>query len=168
MIASALFLSVLTIREIVARFDAGRVVYVFAAILLIFAAVNAVEMRRIDPDYGQDNLNHRIAAELETLGLTYGYADFWIAQAVTVLSGGDVKVRSINVNAEDGAIPYYYQSAFSWYEDQDGVEEYFLILNLTDYNQLRTSDMYAEIQPYWVETIEFEGYYILVFRQNVF
>ena len=50
-------------------------------------------------------IEHRIAAELETRGLTYGYADFWIAQAVTVLSGGDVKVRSINVNAEEGAIP---------------------------------------------------------------
>ena len=167
-IASALFLSVLTIREIVARFDARRVVPVFAAVLLIFAAVNAVEMRRIEPDYGQDNLNHRIAAELETRGLTYGYADFWIAQAVTVLSGGDVKVRSINVDAEEGATPYYYQSAFSWYEDQEGVSEYFMILNLTDYNKLHVSDMYDEIQPYWVETIEFEGYYILVFSQNVF
>ncbi|OHE40853.1 MAG: hypothetical protein A2Y16_02875 [Tenericutes bacterium GWF2_57_13] len=167
-IASALFLSVLTVREIATRFEAKRVVPVFAALLFIFAALNGYEMNQMDADYGQDNLNHRIAAELESRGLTYGYADFWISQAVTVISGGDVKVRSINVNIEEGVIPYYYQSAFSWFEDQEGVEEYFLILNSSDYNKLHVSDMYAEIQPNWVETISFEGYYIIIFNQNVF
>ncbi|MFA5006578.1 MAG: hypothetical protein WC509_03810 [Candidatus Izemoplasmatales bacterium] len=167
-VASALILTVLTIRELSAQFSAPRFAVPFALVLLAFAALNAIEIARMDADYGRDNRYHVLAAELAERGLTYGYADFWIAQAVTVVSDGEVRVRSVNVDATNGLTPYYYQSAFSWYEAQEGVDRYFVVMTTAGYNQLRASDMYDEIVPHWVETFSVEGYSILVFNENVF
>jgi len=167
-VASGLFLTILTVRTICRDLGASRVAGLVAAVLFAFGSLNAAEIWRMPADYGRDNDLHLLAAELESRGLTYGYGDFWIAQAVTVLSDGEVVVRSVNVDDEDGIDPYSYQSNAAWYLDQEGVGTYFIVLSIWDYNQLKQSDDYVGIVSIRTDEIVWESYTILVLNANPF
>lgn len=81
---------------------------------------------RIYRDY-QKSPAQRLAAELERQGLEYGYATYWNAGSVTVLSGGDTHVRQINM--VDGLpMPYRHLSSNHWYRPEAWQGRTFLAL----------------------------------------
>ena len=114
----------------------------FGVLLLAAAAVlsafGLLTVARMPADYGQDKGLCELTAYLEQEGFTYGYATFWNAGAVTVLSDSEVKVRNIQYSGAD-IRPYTYQSQKSWFTDQGPEERYFLLLTAAEYNDLKTA-----------------------------
>ena len=118
-------------------------------------------------DYGRDNDLHLLAQKLEEEGLTYGYATFWRSQAITLLSDSKVKTREILVE-KDGIETDKYQSQGAWYEDQEGVSEYFVLLSHSELTTVQRSDFWKAIQKHCgTRVIHYEGYYIFVFAENI-
>ncbi len=138
-----------------------------AIILLIFLfSLNCFSnIVKIPRDYGKDRTLVKLTEALEENGLTYGYATFWNSQAITLLSDGDVKCREILANAKDGAKTDYYQSSFDWYEPQDGVNEYFVLLSEKEYLKVCNHGTWEEwMNTQHKETIHpIDGYIIFVF-----
>lgn len=155
----------------------SRLAALFTAFICLQGTLSAAEIATTPADYGQNNNLHYLAEQLEDRGLTYGYADFWLAQAITVISDSEVKVRNMSV-VYDGVdkrsepIPYDYQSQFTWYDDQEGVDRYFLLVSSFEYHTL---DSYiselgfvsAEELIYHDKEIDaYTTYYLIVFDKN--
>lgn len=89
-----------------------------------------------------------LAHYLELRGYTYGYSDFWDANAITVLSGDKVKCRAVDISEDSGFLsPAYYQSESSWYKGQGNDEKYFLLLSTADYSLAVNSQQFSADLP---------------------
>ena len=65
--------------------------------------------------------------------LTYGYnLDYWFGNSITVLTDDRIKVREVILR--NGKLsPSYHQSNIHWYEDQPGIDRYFLVCQEDEY-----------------------------------
>lgn len=150
----------------------SRISALVLAAVLASSLVFAGEVKALDPEYGRDNTNHRLAEFLVEEGLEYGYATFWYSQAITLLTDSEVRVRNMDVNDRDGVIGRHYQSSLNWYNDQEGVEEYFVILSSTEYKKVFTTKNWQT----WLDECylrhyespnDAKGFYIYVFSENI-
>ena len=116
------------------------------------------------------NVQYQLTNMLEKQGLTYGYATFWHANAITVISGEKLKVRNVSVN-ENGIQKATYQTDSRWYEDQPEQKNYFLLLNNAEYQKLdeRKDPLLNQAERSFVLT-DSNGttYQVLVFAKNIF
>ena len=164
---TGLILSILTFRNLAKNFRAVRFVWLFAPILLAGAVVNAYEIAAMPEDYGRDNQIYTLTAELESRGLTYGYADFWLSQAITVVSGSEVVVRGVEITYENGILPYHYQSSSNWYEDQEGIDTYFLLLTDAQYGTFIASGARTDHLEVQTEVIDLAEYTLIIYSENI-
>ncbi len=172
MIGTAILASAAVLREFFGDKNERRVEFRLSSVLCLLlvaaAAVNANAIRKIPKDYGQDNHLHTLARELEERDLTYGYATFWYSQAITVISDSEVKCRETLVTNE-GIVTDYYQSSRLWYEDQPGVDRYFVILSPGEYNTVRNTAHWQGITTDGSLMYEFNsaGFTVFVFNRNI-
>jgi hypothetical protein len=146
-----------------------RVGALLAVFPILCSLVNYKTINDMPEDYGRDNNLHVLTAFLKENELYYGYAEFWTAQATTLLSDSQVKVRCVTISRADGVDPYLYQSNRNWYEDQEGVEKYFLVLSQYEYNQIYSSTEWKNITAeHLIENHTLDGYLIYVFDCNIF
>lgn len=142
-----------------------RLASLIIVVFLVFSVVNTAIIRDMDKDYGKDNTLHQLTDLLIEKDLKYGFATFWYSQAITLLSDSDISCRDVNATAEDGVKIYNYQTFPKWYEPQEGVDKYFVLLNGSEYSKVvrnETWKKWADTQL--VETItDIEGFYIFVF-----
>lgn len=104
-----------------------------------------------------------LAKYLEENDFEYGYATFWYANIITLISNSNVKVRVINL--EEGYNKRYYQTNKNWYEKADGYDKYFVILSQSEYqDEYLKSDSYEKPQ----ETIACGSYIVMVYDHNIF
>ena len=96
--------------------------------------------------------------------LDYGYATFWRANSITVISDSEVECRSVNIN-EHGVTPYDYQSCYSWFDDQPNQDRYFLLMTDIEKQNLEATTSPLLTKPH--EEIFAQGYYIWVFNENL-
>ena len=147
-------------------------VLVLAALALL-SAFNVKTIADMPADYGRDNELHRLTEALEKEGLTYGYATFWRSQSITLLSDSRVKCREILVDGDSKSPTYglttdHYQSSLRWYEDQEGVDEYFVLLSKYEYNQIVLSDYWVALsERALVREFEVDGFVVSVFSENI-
>lgn len=136
------------------------------AILSVFSATTFFKIVKMPADYGRDNTVHRLSAFLEENGLEYGYATFWNSQAITVISDSRVKCREILVSSTDGAKTDYYQSSHDWYEPQEGVEQYFVLLSSSEYKKVIRSASWADWELNQLSSVLSapDGYLVFVFN----
>lgn len=73
------------------------------------------------------SVQQQLALDLQKAGLKYGYATFWNAGAVSVLSGGEVRVRQILVR-DSSLTPFRHLSSNAWYRPEAWKGETFLAL----------------------------------------
>lgn len=66
-----------------------------------FCLLSAWNILLLPTNAAEVNVQYQLTNMLEDQGLTYGYATFWHANAMTVISGDKLKVRNVNVD-EDG------------------------------------------------------------------
>lgn len=145
-----------------------RVSAIAAAFLAAVAVLGAAVMLRMPADYGRDNLDHRLAEKLKAEGLEYGYATFWRSQTITLISDSEVRVREILADEFDGVCTDYYQSSRAWYEDQEGIDRYFVLLsNYEAGDASRNPAWETYVEENSPEIIEFENYVIYVFDENI-
>jgi len=141
-----------------------RVAALLLAPFILVWITSAVGILRLPAD-ARESQFYRVSDFLKENDLTYGYATFWNAGPVTVVSNSEVKVRNIYLD-EVGYAPSDYQCDEAWYYDQFGRERYFVLL---------TSDEYAMALEHsspillgTTEVISFENYFIVVYDGNIF
>jgi hypothetical protein len=84
-----------------------------------------------------------------------------------VLSDSHVKVREILVNKGDIETDYY-QSQGAWYEDQEGVSEYFVLLSQSELTTIQRSTYWRNLLAHClVRDFQYEGYFVYVFAENI-
>lgn len=173
----AIFTTVAILRDLLGSKDAlMRFSCICTAAMICFCGLNMSAILKMPKDYGRDNDLHMLAEKLEEEGLDYGYATFWYAQAITLLSDNQVKTRNINVDT-NSITKYTYQSNYSWFEDQPGQEEYFLLLTKHEYALVGKDfeippgedDMSytAILSRHMTRKIELDNYMIVVFDCNI-
>lgn len=171
MVGTAVMASVAYVRELVMGFKERvcgfRFGLILCAVLILFSGVTFREIKKMPADYGRDNYLHILAEDLEERGLTYGYATFWRSQSITLISDSKVKCRETLVNSK-GIITDYYQSSKLWYEDQAGVDKYFVILSKSEYDTASKTQHWKDImEKYYVEQFISGGCYVFVFNSNI-
>ena len=160
------------VRKPCANVIVSRISALVLALTIFSSYVFAKEIRAIPADYGRDNNNHRLAEFLVSEGLEYGYATFWYSQAITVLTDSEVRVRNIDVKEREGVVGRHYQSSLNWYNDQEGVDEYFVILSANEYRTAAATIRWEEwMENYYLRHYEdpndAKGFKIYVFSENV-
>lgn len=108
-------------------------------------------------------LNYAIEV-IENNGLEYGYATFWNANIMTLLSDSRVKVRNVIIS-EEGIIKTTYQSNSNWYENAPEYDRYFVMMTGSEYDQYYEGNSNIE-KPYYV--IAAGEYIILVYNHRIF
>lgn len=150
----------------------SRIGALVLAVVIASSLVFAKEVKALDPEYGRDNTNHRLAEFLVEEGLEYGYATFWYSQAITVLTNSEVRVRNMQIDDRHGVEGRHYQSSLDWYNDQEGVSEYFVILSSSEYKDVFLTDTWER----WMDECylrhydspnDAKGFQIYVFSENI-
>lgn len=138
--------------------------------LACFCLLSACNVLLLPTNAEEVNVQYQLTNMLEKQGLTYGYATFWHANAITVISGEKLKVRNVSVN-ENGVQKATYQTDSRWYEDQPEQKNYFLLLNNAEYQKLdeRKDPLLNQAERSFVLT-DSNGttYQVLVFAKNIF
>lgn len=152
------------------RTSMNRIAGVLCIPVVCFCALSVWNVAALPKDYYKENTQYQLVEVLKEHGLTYGYATFWHANAMTVISDSEMLVRNVEIN-EYGVSPAEYQTAQSWYEDQPEQEEYFLLLDQGEYDMLLTQvDPLLKKAQKSFTAIDDNGtvYWVLVFTENIF
>ncbi len=138
-----------------------------ACLLVLLSVVSTVTIAQMPRNGIEFNPKYGIIKELEGRGLDYGYATFWNSQVITVLS--DSRVRAANVDVDsNGVTPCKYQANVKWFENQEDVDKYFLLLSDAEVETLRATDDWILCDALTVERIYFDGWTVLVFDNTAF
>ena len=172
MVGTGIFASVAAIRFMFSvkenAWSWRRVAVILAIFPVLCSFVNYKEIDAMPFDYGQDNAYHQIADFLKENDLEYGYAEFWTAQATTLIADSEVKVRCVTISRKDGIDPYLYQSNKHWFEDQEGVDKYFVVLSVYEHSLItNNAEWQALNNNHGVEQHDVAGYKIFVFDSNI-
>ena len=152
-------------------FDIARLVVTigFCTNLLVintsyWSTYHASEIHKADAQ----NFDHpaQLAQLLLENNLSYGFATFWQANVVTVLTNNRVKTRPIFI--EDGKIlSMQWLSARSWYSETAMHGETFLILSAAEELALDWASFAAVRGLTPSRIIQFKHYKIFVFSENI-
>lgn len=180
MLGTSVLASFMTAIELIGRKKvAGRIGALLLAFLILMGCVSALEISRMPADYGDDNSWHVASEQLAARGLKYGYANFWWAEAITMISGGDVVVANLYPGSK-APVEYNYQQPAGSYDDREDADRYFLLLTEDEVptmtawlNMQRTQgkiieEFTIESAPYNLRGYSGSLVYIYVFDQNIF
>ena len=169
-VGTGIVLTLLVLRwGLVFHRPALRIPALLAVPIVVLSFLNLSNVSAMPADSYKDNELYQLADSLKERELSYGYASFWRSNALTVIAGPDIKVRTVEID-EEGVTPRYYQTQRSWYRDQPGQEEYFLLVNQSEYNTLvnNGNPLLAEAQKQEkIELASGASYYILIFEDNI-
>ncbi|MBQ5800894.1 MAG: hypothetical protein IIW20_03320 [Clostridia bacterium] len=143
---------------------AKRLGVLFLALLLVLSLIPAFEIMTTDRNYKDESDLHILAKALEERGLQNGYATFWHAHAITLLSDNEVRALNISVD-KDGLHKETYQQQYSWFEDEALDKKCFLLLSYYEYYTLYPM-LSSELSGY-TEDITVGNYHILVYEKNI-
>jgi hypothetical protein len=105
-----------------------------------------------------------LVAFLKKQGLRYGYATYWNAGAFSVLSGGEVKVRQIEI-AGDLPVPMHHHASNQWFRPSEWSGESFLLLNQSELRKINRSLLDAQLGAP-TRTVTFGDVTVLVYAEN--
>lgn len=111
------------------------------------------------------NPNDQLISILDEHGLTRGYSMFWNgANAITVLSDNRIVVSPIEIMHDGSYEVRHYQSEPEGYEDVEGLDRYFVIVDGEDMGY--TADTLGKNK---IEEIKYQdNMYIWVYDRNIF
>lgn len=106
-----------------------------------------------------------LVSELKAKGIPYGYATYWEAAPLTVLSDSEVKVRPVQViNGE--LLPMRHLSSDRWYEPESWSGETFLLLSDAEVATINWGTLTRHVgQPIREERIGSRR--LFVFKENI-
>lgn len=145
-----------------------RIAVCAGCLLVLFSAVSVKEIKDMPQNGIEHNEYYRVAQYLESKGLNYGFATFWKSQTITVLTDSRVMVANTDMN-ENGITPCAFQTNVNWFNEQEGVDRYFLLMDKAEYLILMQTDDANYLIEDPVEKIdELDGYVILVYENTNF
>ena len=171
---SSLVCGVILIHTLFSSAEFTSVVKLFtfaAGTFTLFAALTfGVSVLRQRPDITYWNAQDSILKTICDHGLTYGYSsDFQFANALSVLTDGEVKVRYL-LNDGTTLVNPKLSSMDAWYEDQPGVERYFLVVTeLFAQDMPLLADNAVEtyrVTQYCPEIAGEKGFFLYVYDHN--
>ncbi len=156
MLGTSVLVSVVTAYELLRKNSVlKRAGAVLLAFLIVMSGISAGKIAAMPADYGRDNSWHVAARELEARGLKYGYANFWWAEAITMLSDNAVQVANITVETS-GPVKRAYQIPYDSYDDKD-TDRYFLLLTEQDQDNLSNWLALQEQAGRFLDTFQIES-----------
>lgn len=169
-IGTSLMLSIIFVHYIaVNKISSGRIIAIISIPVILVSILNISGLVRLSKkDYKKENYLFGLTELIEDAGLSYGYASFWNANAITLISDSEVKVRDVNIS-ENGVSKRLYQSSSEWYKDQPEQDEYFLLLTSYEYNVIANGQntLLDDATKNLSATVNNVEYYILVFDHNI-
>ena len=128
------------------------IIYSFIAFCCVFG---------ISVDYENENKLFREIKLLEDNNCTYGYATFWNANPITVLTENKIKVRGVKI--EDNVIAFRnYQSEKGWYTGETNPDErYFILLTEKEYDNFNTDGYPVK------NIVKSDGYILIILDKNI-
>ena len=112
------------------------------AFCVLIAGLGLFEVVKMPADNSPSGSAAALTNYLNDAGCTYGYASFWDANAITVLSGDKIRCRNIEVSTDSGLVtPAFYQSEHAWYNGQGSGEVYFLLLTNEEFSYLNQAEL---------------------------
>ncbi|MBE6596827.1 MAG: hypothetical protein E7641_04060 [Ruminococcaceae bacterium] len=170
-LGSSIIASLVFIKHLLGNKGACRRVAVLLSLLLIFASLqNAKVIKEMDKDFGKEDSLQKVADTLAEKGYTRGYATFWNAAETALRSDGAVDVITVEISG-DVVMKRRYQTMSYWFDDVEGQKDYFLLLDMTEYDDLFNMGEFRDSLPKDVkiiEEIECAEYIIVVFNKNIF
>lgn len=145
------------------------VAVVFAGLLTsaypTFVRSNAVSQLNRDEQNTEAAQLSGLIAFLQANGLHYGYATYWSAGIISVLSDEDVLVRQISL---DGALPmpFRFLSADRWYNADTWKGETFLLLTKNQVEKVDWAQL-AALGLSVTRKLQFGDAFIFVFGENI-
>lgn len=141
----------------------NRFAYLILAVFVAAACAGILSVLQLPTD-SSENGYERLAAVLDENGLNYGYTELWGgANAVTVMTDSKIKVRAIRFDGDGDYSIERYQGQASWYDDQPGVDRYFIVVP-----DVWMEDCRDTLVSHSTGQIPFEDSTILVFDHNLF
>ncbi len=132
--------------------------------LLVLAVITGASICTMDKSSQKNQELNYVVELLENNNLEYGYATFWNANIITLLSDSNVKVRNITLS-EEGYKKRIYQSNKNWYENAPEYDRYFLIMSNAEYE--RYYDIYGCIEE--PDDVMASGEYVIfVYNHRLF
>lgn len=162
--ATSTILSVMFIKWIIEKTTYKRLSLIIAVPILCVCLTTSLEILTIEKQTAENAALNQLTDFLKENDLKYGYATFWNANIITMMSDSEVKVRVITLE-KDGYKKRLYQTNKNWYETVNGYDEYFVIL--TDQEM---EDYYNQISYHYEEAekiLKCGVYYVLVYPYNV-
>lgn len=115
---------------------------------------------------GQNQDNRiRLIDFLAANGLHYGYASYWNAGALSVLSAQQIRVRQIQL-VSGLPIPMRHLSSDRWYRPSAWIGETFLLLTNSETKSVNW-DLLASYHGAPARTLQFQEWQIYVFPKNI-
>jgi hypothetical protein len=104
-----------------------------------------------------------VLATLAAEGLTYGFASYWNAPVYTALSGGEVRIRQIEIR--DRLLPMRHLASNLWFRSDAWHGPTFLLLDAAELKLAEEKGLLdCPVKP--VRRLAAGGYTILVFAEN--
>ncbi|MBO4493129.1 MAG: hypothetical protein J5724_01960 [Ruminococcus sp.] len=169
MIGTAMIVSILFVCWAVSKqSSAARISALIMLPVFVAAFINCQEVRKMPKDNYKQNTEYILSDFLKEEGVSRGYATFWNANSITVISGETIKVRDVDVD-ENGVRRRLYQSSKNWYVDDPLQNEYFLLLSSYEYDIISKSSFFKDDQPVRTAETVANGvsYTLLVYDHNI-
>ena len=165
-VAMSVVVSIAFFRWAVSQISLQRIISLCMMPICIVCAIHAYTIMSMPMNNTSENILYELAEQLEDLDLTYGYASFWQANGLTIVSDSKIKCRDIWID-ETGCTIRGYQNNLAWYAAQPEQENYFLLLTKSEAITLENSNYYILSKPH--EKINLKsGYIIWIFSENIF
>lgn len=160
-ICTGLIATIFVINEMNGGMVVKRMAFLAICTLIATGMVGMKSVYNIRGMNITNNAKYAITQYLKGNNLTYGYATFWNCQTITLLSDSEVVCSNVQIDNE-GIQKSEYQTSRKRFEDQDGVDRYFVLVSEEEYEALKTNILWNITEAY-SEQFETEGYRIFVF-----
>lgn len=162
---SAIVVNIAVWKKLWTNTDTKRLSVLVSSLVVLSCGITVGQIIAMPSDYGRDNDIHKAMELLEENGLDYGYATYWNANIITLLSSSRVKVRDVNID-EPEPRKGWLNSDNAWFEDQPGQEKYFFLLTNGEYDS--AVERNHVILENTIDTIREGNWVILVKDRNIF
>lgn len=164
-ICSAIIVNVMVWRNMWASVELKRFAGLVSALVVLSSVVTVGQIFAMPADYGKDNDHQKAIELLEKNDLNYGYATYWNANILTLLSSSRVKVRDVNFD-QDMPRKGWLNCDNIWFDDQPGQDKYFILFTNSEYESMVSRD-YIVLED--VEEIIRDGNWVVVVKdKNIF
>ena len=167
-VGTSLILSISFVFWAVSRkADVARIAVILFIPVFAAGMISCDEVRKMKKDGYKQNTQYKLAEFLREQNLDRGYATFWNANSITLLTDGRIKVRDV-IADESGVFHRKYQTADRWYKTDPNQKEYFLLLSQPDCDKFRSSEKYQKDKPVRIKTAMIDGvtYTLMIYDHN--